>query len=94
MAAGPFPYSTGTLYEFGSPDPNGFNAWFREGVLIPEPSSGVLVLVGAAGVWWAKRRLRRPKNRHLLLILIVTGTLGSCRPPGGGVGMSARLGAD
>ena len=53
MLAGPFGYPGGTFFEFGSPDPNGYDAWFREGVLIPEPSCGLLVLAGAAGLWAA-----------------------------------------
>jgi hypothetical protein len=55
IAAGPFPYASGTLFEFGSPDPNGYNAWFREGTFIPEPSFGLLALGGGVGVWAARR---------------------------------------
>jgi hypothetical protein len=66
IIAGPFNYPSGTFFEYGSPDPNGFNAWFREGDLTPEPSSGMLLLVGFAGMW-VVRRLRGRKggnNRH------------------------------
>jgi hypothetical protein len=63
MLAGPFNYPSGTFFEFGSPDPNGYDAWFREGVLIPEPPPGLLLLLCCGGVWIAGllRRLRQAR---------------------------------
>jgi hypothetical protein len=75
MMAGPLNYPGGTFFEYGSPDPNGYDAWFREGVLIPEPSSGLLALGGGAGVWAACRLVRRKK---FSLLLVVLATVGVC----------------
>jgi hypothetical protein len=69
---GPYSYSGGTSFFNGSPDPNGYNLWFREGVRTPEPSPGLLVLLGIAGMWCA----RRLKRSHLLLVLAAMGALG------------------
>jgi hypothetical protein len=66
IIGGPYSYSGGTSFFNGAPDPNGYNFWFREGALTPEPSSEMLVLVGFAGMW-VVRRLRGLKggnNRH------------------------------
>jgi hypothetical protein len=52
---GNYGYSGGTFYLNGSPNPNGYEAWFREGVLTPEPSSGLFVLAGIAGLYAARR---------------------------------------
>jgi hypothetical protein len=65
---GPYNYPGGTLFANGVPNPNGFDAWFREGV-IPEPPSGLLVLAGLAAVGVA-RRLRRFRARILGMILV------------------------
>jgi hypothetical protein len=72
IVAGPFNYSGGTFFFNGAPNPNGFNAWFREGVLIPEPSSGLLVLVGFVAMW-VMRRLRRLRRGRLLLVQLALG---------------------
>jgi hypothetical protein len=74
ILAGAFSYSGGTLFLNGTPDPNGFNAWFREGVLTPEPSPGLLVLLGIAGMWCT----RRIKRSHFLLVLTAMGMMGLC----------------
>jgi hypothetical protein len=42
----PSSYERGDLYTRGSPSP-GFDLWFREGVVVPEPSSLVLCALGA-----------------------------------------------
>jgi hypothetical protein len=52
---GPFDYPGGTFFAGGVPNPNGFDAWFREGTFVPEPSSGLLVLMGIAGICVARR---------------------------------------
>ena len=58
LIAATYNYDGGTLFVNGAPSPNGDDAWFREGTLVPEPSSGLLVLLGIAGVC-AARRVRR-----------------------------------
>ena len=55
---GAYNYPGGTLFENGAPDPNGYDAWFREGAVVPEPSSALLVLLGIAGMC-ASQRVRR-----------------------------------
>jgi hypothetical protein len=65
VIGGPYNYPGGTLFEFGAPDPNGYDAWFREGAFIPEPSSGLLVLQGIAGMC-AARRISASFNSSLL----------------------------
>ena len=69
---GSYSYAGGTFFFNGAPNPNGYNAWFREGILTPEPSSGVLLLVGAAGLYLAGR-LRPFGRKTLLLVLGVAG---------------------
>ena len=39
-------YAGGTAFLRGSPDPSNWDLWFREGMLVPEPSSGSLILLG------------------------------------------------
>jgi hypothetical protein len=52
ICADAYDYSGGTFYWNGSPDPNGADAWFREGIVAaPEPSAGALVLLGMAGIY-------------------------------------------
>ena len=74
---GPFPYSGGTFFFNGAPDPYGFNTWFREGVLTPEPHSGLLLLASLASLWM-RRRLRLLKRGRVLLVLALTGAVGVC----------------
>jgi hypothetical protein len=78
IAVGPFAYTGGTFFEFGSPDPNGSNAWFREGVLIPEPPSGLLALLGGSLIW-VVGRLRPLRRARGALLLVIVGAGGvSC----------------
>src|ERR1039458_8824926 len=58
-------YPGGTFYAFGAPSGSGTDLWFREGYLIPEPPSGLLVLLAVAGIC-AARRLRA----GILLVLV------------------------
>jgi hypothetical protein len=44
----PFPYSGGNLYANGTPFSSAY--WFQEGIIVPEPSTCVLLLC-AAGLW-------------------------------------------
>ena len=50
-------YSGGTAFQGGFPDP-GADLWFREGIIVPEPSSAALLLLGGV----AFTRLRRRKG--------------------------------
>jgi hypothetical protein len=59
LIAGAFDYPGGTFFWSGAPDPSGNDAWFREGVVIPEPSAGVLLLLGGGGflaIWRVRKR--------------------------------------
>ena len=48
-------YSGGTWIAMGRPDVS-VDCWFREGIIIPEPSTGALVLVGLAAITLSRRR--------------------------------------
>jgi hypothetical protein len=37
---------------------SGGDYWFREGIIVPEPSSAALLVVGGGGVWLVRRRMR------------------------------------
>jgi hypothetical protein len=56
IADNTYNYSGGTLYWNGSPNPNNADAWFREGIVVPEPSAGALVLLGAGAAFYFQRR--------------------------------------
>jgi len=54
-------YPNGTAIILGIPDSNNRDLWFREGIVVPEPSSACLALVGAGllfGWWWVRSRRR------------------------------------
>ena len=51
-------YPNGTAFANGVASP-GFDLWFREGLIIPEPSSAWLALVGAGVLAWFQRHKRR-----------------------------------
>jgi hypothetical protein len=58
VVGGNYGYAGGTLYALGAPSGSGTDLWFREGVIIPEPPSGSLVLLGIAGICafrWVRR---------------------------------------
>ena len=61
IIGGLYNYPGGTSFFDGAPDPNGYNLWFREGEIVPEPSSWLLALLGVAGLC-AARRVRRLKQ--------------------------------
>jgi hypothetical protein len=48
-------YSGGTAFINGNPDAR--DLWFREGIIVPEPSSLALLLIGAGGLLWVRKRL-------------------------------------
>ena len=56
VAGGSFNYPGGDEYLRGTPGPADY--WFREGVIVPEPSPCVLLLCGAA-LWIRFRQLKR-----------------------------------
>jgi hypothetical protein len=51
------PYSGGDLYGYGNTAKPGIDLWFREGVLVPEPSSSLLFLIGS-GVFIFTRKCK------------------------------------
>jgi hypothetical protein len=52
-------YAGGTIYGQGTANPQ-FDLWFREGVLVPEPSLGLIVIGGTLAGWRCKKK-RRPR---------------------------------
>ena len=63
VIVGNFGYQGGSFYALGVPQLNGSDLWFREGVVTPEPSSIVLVLVGAGLLVYARRKCNRMRSR-------------------------------
>ena len=58
MLGDAFNYPGGTSYVLGNPN-SAIDYWFREGLVVPEPSVAVLLLVGAAAFVYANRRQTR-----------------------------------
>jgi len=52
IVGGSFPYAGGNSYESGVVHPG--NLWFREGVVVPEPSSAALLILGGCTFLWFK----------------------------------------
>jgi PEP-CTERM motif len=50
-----FNYSGGSLYAQGTADPS-LDLWFREGMVVPEPSPSWLVLLGSGVLFYARRK--------------------------------------
>jgi hypothetical protein len=57
---GEFSYPGGTAFAGGSS--TGGDFWFREGILIPEPSSGALILIGAGFWFFARGQIKNRMN--------------------------------
>jgi hypothetical protein len=55
VAADEYNYPGGTAIYQGSPL-TGSDLWFREGIIVPEPSSGMIALLGVSTVFYARRR--------------------------------------
>jgi hypothetical protein len=51
-------YPNGTAYFQGAAN-SGFDLWFREGIVVPEPSSALLFFLGGGVVAWRHRKTRR-----------------------------------
>ncbi len=51
-----FNYSGGNGYTHGVPNLAGGNYWFREGLVVPEPSSVALFVLGGCSLLWFKNR--------------------------------------
>jgi len=49
-------YSGGTAYLRGQPSQQGYDLWFREGIVVPEPASLCLLPLGAAFLLWLRRK--------------------------------------
>ena len=45
-------YSGGTASFQGLPSPDGTDLWFREGSVVPEPSTLPLAVIGAGALFW------------------------------------------
>jgi len=55
VIVGQYPYSAGSAYLNGSPNlPQDY--WFREGIIVPEPSSLALLVIGGCSLLWFKNR--------------------------------------
>jgi hypothetical protein len=52
-------YPNGTVYLNGIANTSGFDLWFREGIIVPEPSAVALFVGGGVGLLWLKRRTSR-----------------------------------
>jgi hypothetical protein len=56
-------YANGTIYLNGIPDNSqGYDMWFQEGIVVPEPSSVWLVLVGGLGILVRRLKLKRDRG--------------------------------
>ena len=53
-------YPGGTSFIQGVPNPNGFDLWFREGIVVPEPSAFSLLI--GSGVLLYVHRKKNPKH--------------------------------
>ena len=61
VIGGAFNYSGGTFYFNGAPDPNNSDLWFREGIVAtPEPTSVIIILAGAVGMYFCRRNSNKP----------------------------------
>ena len=45
-------YTGGTAFSQGVPSPDGTDLWFREGSVVPEPSTLPLAVIGAGALFW------------------------------------------
>jgi hypothetical protein len=45
IIGGLYNYPGGTMYEYGAPNSSNVDAWFREGIVVPEPASTRLALL-------------------------------------------------
>lgn len=54
---GAYNYTGGMAFNNGLAFPGG-DLWFREGIVVPEPSAGLLLMVGIGTLAWARRRPR------------------------------------
>jgi hypothetical protein len=62
IIGGLYNYPSGVMYEYGTPNSSGVDAWFCEGVVVPEPSPEPLALLAAAG-FCVFSRLRTNTNQ-------------------------------
>ncbi len=62
LSWGPYNYPGGTAFFGGAPDPSNGDLWFREGIVVPEPASAALLLIGALAL--AAARATRTRTRR------------------------------
>jgi hypothetical protein len=55
-------YSGGTAFGNGVASPT-VDLWFREGIVVPEPSATVLVLIGSGMFLYVRRSQNRPRSK-------------------------------
>ena len=61
LNASDYNYAGGTAFVLGQPNTRNWDLWFREGVVVPEPSSITLISVGGIGLLFAlRRRITKP----------------------------------
>ena len=58
---GNFFYAGGTAFYRGAAS-SGNDLWFREGIVIPEPSALLLVWIGGLGCFFARRQIRKTRR--------------------------------
>lgn len=58
ILSGAYGYAAGTAYFLGQPTPSGNDLWFREGYIVPEPSTLCFGLLGTALLVWSYKRRR------------------------------------
>ena len=56
LNASDYNYAGGTAFVLGQPNIRNWDLWFREGIVVPEPSSIVLISLGTVGLLLALRR--------------------------------------
>jgi hypothetical protein len=53
-------YTGGTAFLQNAVDPLGWDVWFREGIIVPEPACWMFLLLGALLFTFKCRKMQRP----------------------------------
>ena len=62
LNASDYNYAGGTAFVLGQPNTRNWDLWFREGIVVPEPSSIMSMSLGGIGLVMAFRRCRRVRS--------------------------------